>query len=89
MAFGGRVEDLETILIEERLPEGWESRILEEYGMTIITFNFTIAAVEKGIDEAKYIAEKAAAAAAAAPATSSTANDASGAAPVAAPSTSE
>ncbi|KAJ2919751.1 heme-thiolate peroxidase, partial [Candolleomyces efflorescens] len=58
-AFGGRVEDLETILLEERLPEGWESRILEAYGMTIITFNLkTINLVEKGIDEEKYLADK-------------------------------
>jgi hypothetical protein len=58
-AFGGRVEDLETILLEERLPEGWESRVLESYGLTVITFNLkTINAVEKGIDEEKYLADK-------------------------------
>ncbi|KAJ2928472.1 heme-thiolate peroxidase, partial [Candolleomyces eurysporus] len=69
--FGGRVEDLETILLEERLPEGWESRIREAYGLTIITFNLkAVNPVEKGIDEEKYLAEKKKAeeAAAAAPA---------------------
>ncbi|TFK28337.1 Cloroperoxidase [Coprinopsis marcescibilis] len=62
VAFGGRVDDLETFLIEERFPEGWESRILSPMGMTFITFNITILKVERGIDEDKYIAERKAAA---------------------------
>ncbi|KAJ3548152.1 heme-thiolate peroxidase [Coprinellus aureogranulatus] len=58
-AFGGRVDDLTTFLLEERLPDGWESRCLEPYGLTIITFNLgTINKVEKGIDEGKYRAAK-------------------------------
>ncbi|KAF9045459.1 Chloroperoxidase [Panaeolus papilionaceus] len=52
--FGGRVKDLESILIEERLPEGWESRILRRMGLTMATFNFTVLKVERGIDESKY-----------------------------------
>jgi hypothetical protein len=57
--FGGRVEDIETVLLEERLPDGWESRVLERYGLTIITFNLkAVNKVEKGIDEAKFIAER-------------------------------
>ena len=65
------MDDLETILLEERLPEGWESRVREAYGLTVITFNLkTVNPVEKGIDEEKYLAEKKKAEeAAAAPAT--------------------
>ncbi|KAF6745974.1 Chloroperoxidase [Ephemerocybe angulata] len=54
--FGGRVEDLEHILLEERIPEGWE------FGLTIITFNTSaVSKVEKGTDEEKYLADKKAA----------------------------
>lgn len=53
------MEDIETVLLEERLPDGWESRVLEQYGLTIITFNLkAVNKVEKGIDEAKFIAER-------------------------------
>lgn len=48
------MKDLESILIEERLPEGWESRILRRMGLTMATFNFTVLKVERGIDESKY-----------------------------------
>ncbi|TFK28336.1 Cloroperoxidase [Coprinopsis marcescibilis] len=59
--FGGRVDDLETILLEERLPDGWESRILAPMGLTVITFNLTVLRVERGIDEEKFIADREAA----------------------------
>ncbi|KAF8065051.1 Chloroperoxidase [Lyophyllum atratum] len=52
--FGGRISDLETVLLEERLPEKWESRIREPKGLTILTFNRTVSKVEKGIDESKF-----------------------------------
>lgn len=52
--FGGRVEDLESILIEERIPEGWESRVRRPFGLTLATFNRTVLKVELGIDEKKY-----------------------------------
>lgn len=51
--FGGRVRDLETILIEERIPDGWESRIRERMGLTMATFNRTVLRVELGTDEKK------------------------------------
>ncbi|KAF8888796.1 Chloroperoxidase [Infundibulicybe gibba] len=51
--FGGRVDDLEEILIEERIPEGWESRIRKRMGLTMLTFNRTVLKVELGIDEKK------------------------------------
>ncbi|KAG6913428.1 hypothetical protein DXG01_006864 [Tephrocybe rancida] len=56
MAFEGRVRDLEVFLLEERLPDGWESRITQSRGLTILTFNRTILKVEKGIDESKFAA---------------------------------
>ncbi|KAG5643526.1 hypothetical protein DXG03_000718 [Asterophora parasitica] len=60
--FGGRVPDLETVLLEERLPDGWESRIREPKGLTILTFNKTVLKVEKGIDESKFAVAAAASA---------------------------
>jgi len=54
--FGGRINDLQTILTEERLPEGWESRIRERQGLTMTTFNRTVLKVEKAIDESKVVA---------------------------------
>ena len=56
--FGGRLKDLEAILIDERIPDGWESRILPPMGLTLLTFNKTVHKVEKGIDEAKYEKQK-------------------------------
>jgi hypothetical protein len=58
--FGGRVDDLESILIEERLPDGWESRIRKRLGLTMTVFNATVLKVERGIDENKYKAKLAA-----------------------------
>ncbi|KAG6901826.1 hypothetical protein C0995_007533 [Termitomyces sp. Mi166 len=52
--FGGRVKDLETILLEERLPDGWESRVRESQGLTFLTFNKTVVKVERGVDESKF-----------------------------------
>ncbi|KAF9030306.1 Cloroperoxidase [Hymenopellis radicata] len=43
---GGRVEDLEPFLVEERLPEGWEPRVMSRMGLTIQTFNGTVLKVE-------------------------------------------
>jgi len=58
--FGGRVKDLETILLEERLPEGWESRIKHRFGLTLAQISLSTSLwVEYGIDEKKYIQEKA------------------------------
>jgi hypothetical protein len=55
--FGGRVKDLEAMLIDERIPPNWESRILEKKGLTMITFNKTVSQVEKGIDESQFPAD--------------------------------
>ncbi len=52
--FGGRVKDLETVLIEERLPEGWESRELRPMGLTVASFNSMALEIEMSVDEEKY-----------------------------------
>ncbi|KAJ8589492.1 Cloroperoxidase [Rhizopogon salebrosus TDB-379] len=49
--FGGRVDDLRDILLHERIPEGWESRIRQRHGLTLMNFNMTILAVEFGVRE--------------------------------------
>lgn len=51
--FGGRVDDLRTVLFEERLPEGWESRVRQPHGLTMLAFNGTVIPVEWGIRESK------------------------------------
>jgi hypothetical protein len=40
------VDDLETILTEERIPDGWESRIRNRKGLTMSRFNVTAMRVE-------------------------------------------
>ncbi|THH09015.1 heme-thiolate peroxidase [Phellinidium pouzarii] len=49
--FGGRVDDLQVMLKEERIPDGWESRIRDPFGLTFAAFNRTVFRVELGIDE--------------------------------------
>lgn len=62
--FGGRVSDIESVLIDERIPDGWESRIRKRNGLTFAAFNPVVYKVERGIDEKKYQAKLAAEAAA-------------------------
>ncbi|KAL1756045.1 Chloroperoxidase [Schizophyllum commune] len=49
--FGGKLDDLETVLLEERIPDGWESSTKARHGLTILSFQDTVKAVVKGIDE--------------------------------------
>jgi len=71
--FGGRVQDLEPFLLDERIPEGWESKSRCRFGLTLIQIFFSkVLWIEKGIDEKKYIEKKKAAAAVAAPASADT-----------------
>jgi len=51
--FGGRVQDLQSLLVEERIPDRWEPRILARHGLTMTTFNRTVLKVELGINEKK------------------------------------
>ena len=49
--FGGKLDDLETMLLEERIPDGWESSTKARHGLTILSFQDTVKAVAAGIDE--------------------------------------
>ncbi|KAJ7512128.1 Chloroperoxidase [Mycena galericulata] len=49
--FGGKLTDLEPFLTEERIPEGWESRVRSRFGLTFLAFNRTVLKVERGIKE--------------------------------------
>jgi hypothetical protein len=49
--FGGKVTDLELFLKEERIPEGWESKMRSRMGLTFLDFNRTILKVEHAIKE--------------------------------------
>jgi hypothetical protein len=49
--FGGRMNDIYTFLTEERIPDGWESRVRDRMGLTFFTFNRTVFRVELGIKE--------------------------------------
>ena len=52
--FGGRVRDLKSFLIEEKLPEGWESRVRSRWGLTFAKFNLTVIPLEFSTSEKKY-----------------------------------
>ncbi|KAK7049805.1 hypothetical protein VNI00_005235 [Paramarasmius palmivorus] len=45
--FGGKVDDLRAMLIDERIPEGWESSCQWRKGLTMASFNMTALKVEK------------------------------------------
>jgi len=49
--FGGRLNDIYTFLTEERLPDGWESRVRDRMGLTIGTLNHTVFRVALGIED--------------------------------------
>ncbi|KAG2108621.1 uncharacterized protein F5147DRAFT_694004 [Suillus discolor] len=49
--FGGRVDDLHSFLLHERIPESWESRIRQPHEMTIINLDKTVLRVEVGRHE--------------------------------------
>jgi hypothetical protein len=48
---GGRVKDLRPFLLEERIPDGWQPRVLHPMGLTMTEFNQTAMKVELGIKE--------------------------------------
>jgi hypothetical protein len=50
------VDDLSSILLHERIPEGWESRVRQPYGLTMMNFNKTVLAVEFGVNEKDWAA---------------------------------
>ncbi|KAJ7109647.1 putative chloroperoxidase [Mycena crocata] len=57
--FGGKVTDLELFLKEERIPEGWESKMRSRMGLTFLDFNRTILKGERAIREEPSIPRKA------------------------------
>jgi len=46
MIFGGRVLDLKSILIDEKLPEEWESRVRSRAGLTSAKLNSSVLPME-------------------------------------------
>lgn len=52
--FGGRIADLKPMLMEERIVDGWQPRILDRFGLTMAAFNFTVLPVENGVDPKKF-----------------------------------
>jgi hypothetical protein len=60
--FGGRVDHLKALLVEERLADGWQSHVVTRMGLTFATMNSTVLKVESSIDENKYRKQQAAAA---------------------------
>jgi len=56
--FGGRIADLEPLLREERIPDGWEPRVRARRGLTFATFNRTVFKVERGIKETPPVPEE-------------------------------
>ncbi|KAE9969455.1 hypothetical protein EG328_006856 [Venturia inaequalis] len=51
--FGGRIDDLTPMLVEERFSEHWEPRVTSRFGLTMAAFNGTVLPVEKGVDVKK------------------------------------
>lgn len=51
MVLGGKIKDLRPFLLEERIPDGWQPRVLHPMGMTIAEFNKTTFQIELGIIE--------------------------------------
>ncbi|GJE93470.1 chloroperoxidase-like protein [Phanerochaete sordida] len=49
--FGGKIKDLRPILLEERIPDGWQSRVRHRMGLTMAEFNKSALRVELGIRE--------------------------------------
>lgn len=49
--FGGRMDDIRTLLFDECLPDGWESRVRSHNGLTFGAFNSTVLKVLIGVKE--------------------------------------
>jgi hypothetical protein len=50
--FGGRLSDIYIFLAENRILDGWESRVRDQMGLTFFSFNMfnrTVSGVELGI----------------------------------------
>lgn len=51
--FGGAIDDLKPMLVEERFSEDWEPRIRSRFGLTMAAFNGTVLPVEMGVNTKK------------------------------------
>ncbi|KZT08139.1 chloroperoxidase-like protein [Laetiporus sulphureus 93-53] len=49
--FGGKVQDLKVWLLEDRIPDGWQSRVRHSGGFTLTEFQSTVLTIEFGIKE--------------------------------------
>ncbi|KZT33932.1 Cloroperoxidase [Sistotremastrum suecicum HHB10207 ss-3] len=49
--FGGKLDDLSVWLKEERLPDGWEPRRRDRFGVSMLSFNRHVLAVELAVEE--------------------------------------
>ncbi|EMD36879.1 heme-thiolate peroxidase [Gelatoporia subvermispora B] len=49
--FGGSTKDLQPILLEERLPDGWQPSERHQMGLTLTAFQPTVLSIELGIKE--------------------------------------
>ena len=49
------MEDLKIFLTEERFPEGWQTKVRNRKGLTILSFNRLVNQVEFGIDEKRAV----------------------------------
>ncbi|KIM77856.1 hypothetical protein PILCRDRAFT_825071 [Piloderma croceum F 1598] len=47
--FGGRMDDIRSLLFDERLPDRWESRVRSQFGLTFGAFNSTVIKVQFGV----------------------------------------
>ncbi|OBZ76314.1 putative sterigmatocystin biosynthesis peroxidase stcC [Grifola frondosa] len=49
--WGGVVKDLRSVLLEERIPDGWQPRVRRPMGLTVSEIQWTVLAVELGVKE--------------------------------------
>ena len=48
---GGRVQDLYSFLLEERIPDGWQPRVRSARGLTFLTTQTVVLPIELGVEE--------------------------------------
>ena len=58
MIFGGRVRDLKSVLIDEKLPEEWESRVRSRAGLTSAKLNLRVLPMESRTRKEYYTKQK-------------------------------
>lgn len=56
--FGGKLADLKSFLIEERLPDGWEPACRDATGLTMLKFNSATVSLEMLVDEGEFNVKK-------------------------------